>query len=128
MLDSILEYSVYEILKKNVPIELIGIHEKIVVKNKTKHFDKCLWSVDFTVRTTVDDMFPTLIEAKGIVDDNFRYKLQLLDQYNPDQVDRLIVVSSDVTTLPPIIRKACSCYSLDYFSRQFRSIVYGIDL
>jgi hypothetical protein len=91
-----LEFATFCILKSFVPLECIHIHKPIWL------IGKITWSIDFMVMPTNE--YPNvpilLIESKGIADDVFKLKVELLKNIIPDAYQRLFLVVSEFSKNP----------------------------
>lgn len=87
--DSQLEYATWLALRALIPTECIKIHYPIAL------IGSITWACDFLVIPT--GKYPNipilLFEAKGVVDDVFKIKAELLKQLIPNAFDRLHLVT-----------------------------------
>ena len=94
--DSKLEFAVYEILKRYIPVPRIILQVPIELKPKTLYSDKINYLVDFCVtddRNNVD----FFVEAKGLMLPGAKLKLKLLEILCPAIRSKLMIVSERKT-------------------------------
>lgn len=87
--DSELEYATWLALRQLIPNECIKIHYPIAL------IGSITWACDFLVIPTskYPNMPILLFEAKGIVDDVFKIKAELLKQLLPNAFEKLYLVT-----------------------------------
>lgn len=88
--DSILEYNVYQLIRKVVKADCISIHKPIPIWDATPNHPKFDWCVDFTINLPQGNLY---IEAKGISTADFIYRLRALDYVNPELLNRIMFVT-----------------------------------
>ena len=87
--DSIFESEVYYELAKRYGQKNVEVHYPIPLKPATEVFKELSWAVDFKVN---DNGRIIYYEAKGLMDEVFRLKIQLLEWAKPEIYDNLFIV------------------------------------
>lgn len=94
--DSELEYATFCVLKSVLPMETIHVHHPIHLIGKIG------WACDFIITPTTN--YPKvpvlLVEAKGLVDDVFKLKVELLRMEIPSAWQRLYLVVAQLSPKP----------------------------
>lgn len=126
--DSKLEFKVYQALFSNPSVSTVIPHCEIelIPKNSSRVFPNGkTWKVDFLVKGQhKEPLF--LIEAKGIIQRDFAFILNLLEQNQPQLFNKLWLVFSDkVPTSKLLVRnlkknKFPRLVTLREFEQQFR--------
>lgn len=89
--DSKHESRVYEIIKKVYPDYEIDVHFNILVRPASTQFPALRWNADFHIKTNYykDEL---IIEAKGVMTPEFKYKMMMLESFYPQYFNRVWVV------------------------------------
>lgn len=95
--DSGLELKVYEILLKLTKPTLINCHKPIIVKPQGTKYKELAWKCDFQLIRLNQE--PLYIEAKGKPTRDFKLTMQMLDYFNPDVFNNLVLVSYEAKTI-----------------------------
>ena len=88
--DSIYESDVYIELVRRYGSKAIETHHKLLLKPETEAFNELHWAVDFKVNYKGEVLY---YEAKGLMTDVFKLKMEWLEWVNPEVYRRLFVVA-----------------------------------
>ncbi len=126
-LDSQLEFKVFQVLNSSSLVSSIIPHHqvKLIPKNTSHVFPSGkIWKVDFLVKGQHKELL-FLVEAKGMITNDFPFILNLLEQNRPELFHKLWIVFNDkVPTSKLVVRnlrknKTPRLVTLREFRQQF---------
>lgn len=93
--DSQFEFNVFNALRSAFSATAIEVHTPLTVRPRTRWFKSQEWKVDFRValKDSVNSSSQLYVEAKGIIQDDFKEKLKNLSYFRPDVFENLVIVS-----------------------------------
>ncbi|MEL7038911.1 MAG: hypothetical protein AAFO04_25380 [Cyanobacteria bacterium J06592_8] len=109
------ELEVFHILRKRYGVTRIKYENPVIVRPQTNWYKAQDWRCDFRIdgiqemlslpvlEIPIENVSPQLdrfyVEAKGIIDDEFKEKMKNLTYFRPDIFQRLIIVAPKVQTI-----------------------------
>jgi hypothetical protein len=108
--DSKWELEVYLFLRRYIPSNHILVHQKIIIKPKTRNYPAKYWRCDFVIIDTESNPL-LLVEAKGIPTKDFCRQLQLIDSNYPHILDDIRIVQTKQTRIDERF-KSVTCFDL----------------
>ncbi|MGB3535434.1 MAG: hypothetical protein WBA13_18190 [Microcoleaceae cyanobacterium] len=93
--DSEFEFKVFNILKDNFELKTIDAHFPVCVRPQTQWFKAQNWRVDFRIKLpkVLNNSEYLYVEAKGIIQQEFKEKMKNLSYFRPDIFENLVIVS-----------------------------------
>lgn len=125
--DSIFESLVYRDLKTFAHCE-VSVQRPLEIKPATWKFPSLWLKIDFDIQSKVDPEDYLLVEAKGIITDEFNFRIQFFEHFHPDQYQRLLLVFPDnhqhSTTGKREIKKAKKLQIEYCFKKDLTQVLY----
>ena len=102
---SLLEMRVYRSLL-TMPLQILR-QRNLLVKPRTANFPAINWCCDFRIYSKLTpDIGHLNIEAKGLCTESFLLRLQMLEQYQPIEFIKTLIVTDNESTLLPAVLKS----------------------
>lgn len=99
------EGEVYRTLASQVNPSWIRVQQSLIIKPATPRFPERTWKCDFRVQPPSHIYYPTInIEAKGLVNRDFRIILEQLEYFTFEEFERLWVILPRCTKAPKWLR------------------------